>query len=141
MDLWLMQPWIQTIRRQHGDGIQDIEDVSGFFGELDQPPELLVQAIRAAAGDPSTRAYLNARGRDLARAAALQIPGIRPAPKGPPSPPNPWVAGVVSPVLDPLTDGFLAEAKLQAKPLILKATGLLAGIGLLGFVLGRLTKR
>lgn len=117
-------------------------EIGGFALEaLDQPPDLLVQAIKAAASDPSTKAYLYARGRDLARAAASQIPGIRPTPKGPPPPPNPWVAGVVSPVLDPLTDGFLAESRIQAKPLIWKATGLLAAVGLLGFLVGRLTKR
>jgi hypothetical protein len=115
--------------------------VEDALAELGQPPEFLVQAVKVVISDPANRAYLKERGRVLARFAVGKLPSLVKKRVEAPSPPNPWVQGVVSPVLDPLTEGFSQEASTLLRPYFWGVGALFFGVGALGFVLGRVTKR
>lgn len=115
-------------------GLIDLDGLDAFGAS--EPPAILASAIAAIAQQPDVRKWLYEVGRWTAKRAILEL---KESIFGRPTPPNPWVAGIVDPWLDVITEGVLSVLKERARPWsygLAVVTGL-AGIGLGALVAGR----
>lgn len=113
--------------------LEGLDDVDGFndLGSS-EPPALLVSTFQTIVSTPEIRGYLRALGRAIARKGLGDLTAMV---AGKPSPPSPWLDGLLMPLLAPVEEGIMDVLKAKARPW---AIGLAALTGLGGIGLGAL---
>jgi hypothetical protein len=108
---------------------QDLQAALDDLAEASAPPALLVEALKSIAAAPEVREWLVKSGTYLARRAyadikAMIVPGEKP------TPPNPWIEGLLMPFLRPIEEGAAAEMRRKVRPWTYGLAVLTGGLGL-----------
>ena len=115
------------------NGLSAIPDIS--------PPALLADFVDRFAAKPAVQrdlARLGAQAADRTFDAIFQEFARRVfRPASAPSPGDPWVEKIASPILGPFAEGFGARLKDRARPVLAALGAGVAGVLLIAYLIGR----